>query len=807
MFASRNVGRIVLVAIWMSVWSLAGVVPSLAQGYEIVDLGALLQPAPEGSEAFAINRRGVVVGWARNANTGLQEATRWSLDDGGLTVAERLPDPRCPALPCTVFAADIFAFDINDHGEIVGELAVRSVLETEAVTWNPRESRPLPGNFPYSTSRAINNESVIVGLEYNSILLGNQAAYRLHWDASRDGGISRGASDRVSPRGINDAGDVVGSFLVVVGMPAQPFFYSGDAANGQVPEALPPLPGFDGGLAWAISDRGEVVGYSRNSTTGLRQATIWRRIAGTWQGAALPLAGPGNSEARAINNLGEVVGWSEADGALVWRSGTAEPLLDLLDPADQGAWRLLEARDLNDRGEIVGLGETQGIHGVNGVKQGFLLRPRRAFRIDAIPEGPRRISDAGLVLFPGGIASGIWLTGDRVPGPVSTVPGAAGDLNDGGDLAAQQVLSAVPEAVLLRLASRWLQPEILPRSTPMAAALGLSDGDHAVGLQVHGSHPRLATWDRQGNLNTPPIPPQCEESDGVRINSAGRFVGLCDRDWNISGHNEVPMRHSGPLGFEILPVEDGMNGRAYDVDSRGVAVGWHRQLPPPRLWASDDQAVQWPARSASQSFILAQPLVPDLLRGDGSRSVAFGINDRHEVVGLDHPATGDPYAFLWHQGVAVDLNLLLEGTTGWNLTSAADLNDRGQVIGDGEWTDPQQVKHSSGFVMTLSSQGEDALRLCRGWCGPVGACAEGGEPLWQHPDYADPLARCVNGCLAAVLDPGAPRTLAEAFVVRDCFLFPEEGDLCDGGWKERTEQCCQEAGIGDCGGFYEVPLP
>jgi probable HAF family extracellular repeat protein len=64
------------------------------------------------------------------------------------------------------------------------------------------------------------------------------------------------------------------------------------------------------------------------------------------------------SEARAINNRGDVVGWSEApDGyyhAVVWREGVLYNLNDLVAPGS--GWLLVVANDINNSGDIVGGG-------------------------------------------------------------------------------------------------------------------------------------------------------------------------------------------------------------------------------------------------------------------------------------------------------------------------------------------------------------------------------------------------------------------------------------------------------------------
>lgn len=66
-------------------------------------------------------------------------------------------------------------------------------------------------------------------------------------------------------------------------------------------------------------------------------------------------------------------------------------------------------------------------------------------------------------------------------------------------------------------------------------------------------------------------------------------------------------------------------------------------------------------------------------------SVAYGINDRDQVVGAANVADDGAHlhAFLWENGVLLDLNTLLPEKSGWTLEEARDINNRGQICGTG----------------------------------------------------------------------------------------------------------------------------
>lgn len=67
-------------------------------------------------------------------------------------------------------------------------------------------------------------------------------------------------------------------------------------------------------------------------------------------------------------------------------------------------------------------------------------------------------------------------------------------------------------------------------------------------------------------------------------------------------------------------------------------------------------------------------------------SWAWGLNEKHQVVGISLPAPCDrsiAHAFLWEQGSMVDLNTLIPPDSGLQLVYAEAINDAGEIVGIG----------------------------------------------------------------------------------------------------------------------------
>jgi probable HAF family extracellular repeat protein len=128
------------------------------------------------------------------------------------------------------------------------------------------------------------------------------------------------------------------------------------------------LPGLNDSFASAINNAGQVVGYSWLQVLG--GSSHYR--AWLYDGTLHDLGAPGLSIALAINNAGTVVGGfylPESEWhAFIYRNGHVYDLNNLLDDSSAG-WSLYQATGINASGQITGW----GFH--NGPLSGFILDP------------------------------------------------------------------------------------------------------------------------------------------------------------------------------------------------------------------------------------------------------------------------------------------------------------------------------------------------------------------------------------------------------------------------------------------------
>ncbi len=314
--------------------------------YEIYDIG-VIDSGDDASQGFGVSPGGIAVG--RSIRTGGSQAFSWTLN-GGIV-----------GLPNLAGRNHAVSNSANDNGIVVGTAATTLFGSSRLpVMWqNGAVSQlPLPSGETLGDANSVNASSVAVGsvdggsLQRGAIYSGGSGTIITQTTSN--------GSFFVTAFGINDSGRVVGQGIDPTNAARNVgiVYDIGDAMAFEVGA----LPGFNGALAFGVSNTGYVVGSSMlNQGSGL--PFIWSDQGGI---VAIPLAsGTSQGSARAVNSAGWVVGNDSSafsipflyDGTNTYR------LADLIPP--NSGWDLSmntssSADGISEDGVIVGTGVHNG---------------------------------------------------------------------------------------------------------------------------------------------------------------------------------------------------------------------------------------------------------------------------------------------------------------------------------------------------------------------------------------------------------------------------------------------------------------
>ena len=163
------------------------------------------------------------------------------------------------------------------------------------------------------------------------------------------------------------------------------------------------------------------------------------------------------------------------------------------------------------------------------------------------------------------------------------------------------------------------------------------------------------------------------EDLGAKLTGGNSFASSINANGQVSGWGlsatslNGPFLYSGGL-FEFFTT----NGLAWDINNTAQVVGG--------LSGNDD--------GTGRAFLFSSGVLRDLGKPSPEQkyAIASAINNVGQVVGFASPrflSSDGERAFIFNGGIIEDLNSLISANSGWVLSRAVDINDAGQIVGNG----------------------------------------------------------------------------------------------------------------------------
>lgn len=199
-------------------------------------------------------------------------------------------------------------------------------------------------------------------------------------------------------------------------------------------------------------------------------------------------------------------------------------------------------------------------------------------------------------------------------------------------------------------------------------AMGINDSGTITGSNGHAFKLVSGVYQDLGTL------PGGDWSSGYAINGAGSVAGY----GNVASGAFRGMVWNPGVGLLELGTLGGFNSYATGINNSGEVVG-HSSV----------------ASGYEHAFLANGGALTDLGTLGGGSSYAYGINDSGAIVGYSWSAGGNnPSAFVYIDGVMLDLNSLIPSGSGWQLKGAYGINSAGDIVGSG-WLNGR----SSAFLL------------------------------------------------------------------------------------------------------------
>lgn len=347
---------------------------ALKYRHEIIDLGILNKDSHSYS-ARSINNKGEVAG-VFNEGGGQKKVFVFRIMDKKLYIRP-------------LFGTYVNVKKINDMGQVLVNLQnARGKIypfvwdfENDLVyTYEGKDSHFYKGSEYNYFAEGINNSGEVVGICYtgkNKYVGENKQLFI--WDYKKDS-MNILQFEPYLVDAVNNSGEIAGTLY---SNDIRQAFLSQDSENIIL---LGPYPKkFYRSYAYDINDKGQIVGGWRTDKRNKSKSFLWDKLNGFKDLGKIKdiysLIYGSRSSAKAINNKGQIVGWSSMgvvgplffydDGrAFYFDENTGMVDLNDLVVPDKEWGRLVKAYDINDKGQIVGWG-----HKGTGYRHAFLIVP------------------------------------------------------------------------------------------------------------------------------------------------------------------------------------------------------------------------------------------------------------------------------------------------------------------------------------------------------------------------------------------------------------------------------------------------
>jgi probable HAF family extracellular repeat protein len=200
---------------------------------------------------------------------------------------------------------------------------------------------------------------------------------------------------------------------------------------------------------------------------------------------------------------------------------------------------------------------------------------------------------------------------------------------------------------------------------PGSTAYSINVGGQVVGKAVTATgyeHAFLYTSEGMTDLGSLISP---YASHAASINDSGRIVGW----YNTTS---APTSYRAFLysdgAFTDLGTLGGQVSKACDINVSGQIVGG---------------ASVGAYRGDTRAFLYSGGVMTDLGALDTGVSWAYAVNASGQAVGSAGVTGADDHACLFNNGAVLDLNTVIDTSSGWALEEAHDINDQGCIVGEG----------------------------------------------------------------------------------------------------------------------------